>query len=237
MRARLLLGSTTPAHRDRGAVPLGVGVDVGRRGGGLGDARRDGVDADAVDGELQCHGARHRDDRSLRRPVGDVERRGVHAADRADRDDRPRLALRAKFTRDGLAGEERRLEVGGEQLAPVRPRHPRRWHPRRRGRAARDVDETPEVALGLPHLIHDGGNALVGGRVGGDRDDGETAPCQGDDVLVEVLLRPADGDDGGAGLGGHGGHRGADAAATRAGHHHDATVEAKEVHDSLSVAG
>ena len=89
-RAGLFLGRAAPSHRDGVPVPFGVGVDVGRRGGRLGDARRDRVDADAVERQFERHRAGHRDHRRLGRAVGDVERRGVHAADRGDRHDRAR---------------------------------------------------------------------------------------------------------------------------------------------------
>ena len=150
----------------------------------------------------------------------------------------PGLALRTQLGGDGLAGEERRLQVGGEQVAPVRPRHPGRRHPRRRRRAARDVDQSVQLAVGAPDLIHHGGDAVVGRRVGRHRHDRQTALGERDHVLVEVLLGPAHRDHGGARLGGHRGHRRADAAATCAGYHHDAAVEAEETlrrrHDSLS---
>ncbi len=56
-------------------------------------------------------------------------------------------------------------------------------------------------------------------------------PCFGQrrDVLVEVLLRPTDRDDGGTRLGGHPRDRGADAAATGARHHDDAAVEPQKI--------
>src|SRR5262249_44262461 len=92
-------------------VPWGGWGGSGRPGGV-------GVAADAVGGELQRHGPRHRDDAALgRRVVGaahrpaDGHRREVH--DRAGPtagDHRPR---------GGLGAEERALEVDVEDVVPV----------------------------------------------------------------------------------------------------------------------
>ena len=60
-------------------------------------------------------------------------------------------------------------------------------------------------------------------------DDGQALLGERRDVLVEVLLRPADRDDGGACLGGHPRDGGADAAATGAGHHDDAAVQPQKI--------
>ena len=95
--------------------------------------------------------------------------------------------------------------------------------------SARDIDQTVEPGTGVrrngAHLIEHGGDAVVGGRVGGHGDDGQPPRSQRPDVFVEVGLRATDRDDGGAGLGGHPRHRRSDAAATCAGDNHDAVVQ------------
>ena len=77
-------------------------------------------------------------------------------------------------------------------------RHPRRRHPRRGRGAARDVHQSVQVAVGARTASMHGGDAVVGGRVGRDRDDRQAPLGQRSDVFVEVLLRAAHRDDGGA---------------------------------------
>jgi len=117
----------------------------------------------------------------------------------------------------------------GEQGAPVVARHPGGGHPRRRFRAACHVDEPVEVAACPPHLIDDGGDAVVGGCIGRHRDDGQALLRERDHVLAQVLLRPAHRDDRGAGLRGQSSHRGTDAATARTRHDDDAAVQPQEI--------
>ena len=146
----MLLGPPSTSHRDRLTIAVGVVAGIRARRGRFGHSRRDGVDPDVFQRQLDCHGPGHRRDRSLGRSVGDVERGGVHAADRRDRHDRPWVALLANLAGHRLAHEERRLQVPGEQIAPVVTRHPGGGHPRRRFRTARHVDEPVQLAVGPP---------------------------------------------------------------------------------------
>ena len=151
----------------------------------------------------------------------------------------PGRCCATKFGRHGLAHEERRLQVVGEDLAPVVAGHPGRRHPRRRRSAARDVDQTVQAAVGAPRMLDHRGDALVGRRVGRDGDHRQPLLSERNDMLVEVFLRAAHRDHGGSGPGGHRRNGGADAAAAGTGNHHDAPVESEEVLHRLlpSAAG
>src|SRR5690606_32786178 len=202
---------------------------------------RDRVDPDAVQRMLDGHRPGHRDDGRLGGAVADVERCGVHPADRRDRHDRTRISLGANLVRDRLAHEEGGLEVGVEQLAPVLPPHPRGGHPRRRVGPAGDVDQPVEGALGPSRGGQHGGDAVIGRGVGSHRHHWQPPVHQGPDVLIDVVARPAHRQHRRTRPGGQGGHRGPDTATARAGDHHDAAVEAEEglvevLHDPLSSA-
>src|SRR5271165_4621479 len=87
-----------------------------------------------------------------------------------------------------------------------------------------------QVAVGVPRLVDDRADPVVGRRVGGHWYDRQTLLRQRSDVFVEVLLRAADRDDGGSRLGRHPGHRGADAAAAGARHDDHAAGQPQEIH-------
>ena len=87
----------------------------------------------------------------------------------------PGVPLRFQFRGDGLAHEERGLQVrvnrsrqslrvtrvDGIQVAGAG--------------AARHVDQAVQVAVGAPRLLHRGGHAVLGGDVGGDGNDRQSA--------------------------------------------------------------
>src|SRR5262249_36078029 len=137
--------------------------------------------------------------------------------------------LGPKFRGDGLAHEERGLEVAREEFTPIGAIHPGRRHPRRRLGATGHVHEAVQVTVGAPRVLDHGTDAVIGRRVSGDGYDGKAFLRQRSHMFVEVLLRATDRDHGGARLGGHAGDGRADSATPGARHHHDAAVQLQEI--------
>ena len=132
-----------------------------------------------------------------------------------------------RFRGDGLAHEEHRLEILGEQRAPVAPGHAGGGHPGRRRGTASDVDEPVEVALVRVRLLqHRREPSSVEASAA-------TGTTESPDATSGAICRSRFP---GAAHRDHGRARsatmpdgGANAAASGAGHHDDAAVEAQEI--------
>ena len=129
---------------------LGIGVAIPRLGG-IGHARCDGIDADVVRGELERHGASHRDHPALARAVvhatygtadrlrGDVDHRAGGLTGRHERLD------------EGDRGKAASFEVDIEHVVPVALAHLKQLHPRVNAGVVDQYVGRPQHAGGIRH--------------------------------------------------------------------------------------
>ncbi len=90
-----------------------LAVDVGDE-----PARRDGVDAHALEGEFEAERLGHLDDGGLGGRIGDGAFRHADAEHRGDVDDRAFLVRGEHAPRGLLRPEEHRVEIGADHVAP-----------------------------------------------------------------------------------------------------------------------